>query len=140
MIYPYEGCCSKRVHERTCRLAEYEADPSYSCPECGRRLARVMTAPRLLNNTKPFEAFRSPVDGSIISCERELREHNKRNDVVNIHDGYDSKAVESFTKKDYNAEFDKERRKDLKSDMATAVAKLNQGYKPQPAPEGDIVP
>lgn len=140
MIYTYGGCCSQERHERVCRLAEYEADPSYSCPECGRPLERVLTAPRYLNSTKPFEAFKSPVDGSIIACERDLREHNKRNGVVNLHDGYDSKAVANFTKRDYQAELDKERRKDLKKDMELSLNKLHQGYKPQPAPEGEIVP
>lgn len=140
MIYTYEGCCSKRQHERHCRLAEYEADPGYSCPECGRPLRRALTAPRYLNNTKPFEAFKSTVDGTIISSHRELQEHNKRNNVVNLHDGYDEKALMNMTKKDHYAALDAERRVDLASDMREAVTKLEQGYKPQPAPEGDIVP
>lgn len=140
MIYTYEGCCSKSRHERVCRLAEYEADSTFSCPDCGRPLARVLTAPRVLGNTKPFEAFKSNVDGSIISCDRELREHNKRNNVVNLHDGYDSKAVSKFTERDWLAEQDKERKKDLNADMEQAVQKLNEGYTPQPASEGDLIP
>lgn len=141
MIYSYEGCCSKsRGIDRHCRLKEYEADPSYSCPECGRALRRVITAPRFLNNTKPFEAFKSTVDGTIISCERELREHNKRNNVVNLHDGYDEAGVQNMTKRNYQAEMDKDRRVDLDADIGQAIQKLNQGYTPQTAPEGEIVP
>lgn len=136
MIYTYEGCCSAQRWERNCRLAEYEANPEYSCPECGRPLSRVLTAPRFLNNTKPFEAFRSPVDGSIIACERDLREHNKRNNVVNIHDGYDEKAIKNQVNVDHRAPLDAERRADLAVDMREAVTKLEQGYKPQPATEG----
>lgn len=138
MIYEYQGCCSSGKHVRVCSLAEYEADPSYSCPSCGRGLERIISAPRFLCNTKPFEPFKSTVDGSIITCERELREHNKRNNVVNIHEGYDEKGLKDLTKKDFNKELDKERSKDLKQDMAIAVEKLHQGYKPQPAIEGDL--
>lgn len=140
MLYEYSGCCGSGRILRQCRLAEYEADPSYACPVCGGPLQQIISAPRLLNNTKTFEAFKSPVDGSIIACDRDLREHNKRNNVVNLHDGYDEKGVSGFTKKNYQAELDKERAKDLASDMKEAVQKLDQGYKPQPASEGDIVP
>lgn len=140
MIYTYEGCCTKKVHERCCRLADYEADRTFRCPDCGRPLERKLTAPSVLANTRPFEAFKSTVDGSIITCDRDLREHNKRNNVVNLHDGYDSKAVENFTKRDYQKPLDEERRKDLAKDMELAVEKLHQGYTPQPAPEGELVP
>ena len=33
-----------------------------------------------------IESFISPVDGSIISDRKQLREHNKRNNVVNCHE------------------------------------------------------
>lgn len=136
MIYPYEWCCGQK-RDRHCSLAEYEANPEFHCIECGRLLTRIITAPRFLNNTKPFEAFRSPVDGSVITCERELREHNKRNNVVNIHEGYDQKSIESFAKKDFQKPLDEERSASLRADMAEAIEKLDQGYKPQVANEGD---
>ena len=137
MIYTYEGCCSARVWERTCRLAEYESDPSFKCPTCGKALRRVLTAPRFLNNTKPFEAFVSPVDGSVIESKRALREHNKRNNVVNTHDGYDEKTILGWTGKDFQKPLDDERRVDLYDDMKKAVQKLEEGYTPTPASEGD---
>lgn len=140
MIYPYEGCCSHPGGiDRVCRLAEYEADESYSCPECGRSLRRIITAPACLTGTREFQSFKSTVDGTIISCERELREHNKRNGVMNLHDGYDEKALMNMTKQDHRAPLDKERSADLSKDMLEAVSKLEQGYKPQPASQGDIV-
>lgn len=136
MIYPYEGCCSAKGFERVCSLAAYEADSSFSCPECGKPLNRVITAPRYLNNTKPFEAFISPVDRTVINSQRELREHNKRNNVVNTHDGYDEKAILGFTKKDWQKPLDDERRADLQEDMKLAVQRLEHGYKPAPSTEG----
>lgn len=136
MIYPYESCCGK-VRERICRLAEYEADSSYSCPDCGRQLKRVITAPRALNNTREFVPFISPVDRTLITSQRALREHNKRNNVQNLHDGYDEKAVQNMTKVDHFAPLEAERRSDLADDMRKAVQKLEEGYKPAPVQEGE---
>ena len=46
----------------------------------------------------PIEPFVSPVDGSVISDRRQLREHNKRHGVVNLHefgtDHWDNKRKE----------------------------------------------
>lgn len=138
MIYPYNGCCGERGFERVCSLAQYESDPTFACPVCGKQLARVITAPRFLNNTKPFEAFISPVDRTVINSQRELREHNKRNNVVNTHDGYDEKTILGLTKKDYQKPLDDERRADLQDDMRQAVQMLDQGYVPAPIPEGEF--
>lgn len=137
MIYTYEGCCGAHLVERTCRLAEYEQSPGYSCPNCGRPLRRVLTAPRVLLHTTPFESFVSPVDGSIVHSRRELAEHNKRNNVVNTHDGYDEKAILNMVNKDFQKPLDEERRSDLADDMRKAVQKLEEGYTPTPANEGD---
>ena len=35
---------------------------------------------------KGFDAFKSPVDGSVISCNSKLRDHNKRHGVTNVQD------------------------------------------------------
>lgn len=103
-------------------------------------MSRVLSAPRVLLHTKPFEAFKSPVDGSIISNSHELREHNKRNNVVQLHEGYDEKGVQNLTKIDYQKAKDAETAKDLRDDMQKAVTKLEQGYKPAPPPESEIIP
>lgn len=36
--------------------------------------------------TKSFEEFRSPVDGTMITSRKDLREHNARHDVTNTAD------------------------------------------------------
>lgn len=136
MIYPYSSCCGK-PRERICSLAAYEADPRYFCPDCGQQLTRVITAPRCLNHTSQFEPFISPVDRTLITSRRELAEHNKRNNVVNLHDGYDEAGVRNMTKTDHRAPMEAERRADLADDMRKAVQKLEQGYTPTPASEGD---
>jgi hypothetical protein len=132
MIYPYSGCCSQpRGWDRVCSLANYEAAPGYRCPECGKQLTRLYTPSQLLH-TKPFESFVSPVDGSVINNKRELAEHNRRNKVVQLHEGYDEKAVNNFVNRDWGTKSDIP---DLKNDMKEAVVKLEQGYKPVLAPE-----
>jgi hypothetical protein len=137
MQYEYTECCGQK-HVRFCRLAEYENDPSYSCFICGRAVQRVISAPRFLNNTKEFKAFRSPVDGTIVSSEQGLRNHNARNNVVNVHDGYDEKSIIGATKRNYQKELDVERSKDLSQDLKQAIHKVSDGYVPQPAQQGEL--
>lgn len=140
MIYPYLCNECGQEYDRVCSLADYNANPDLICCVCGTLMGRVLTAPRVLLHTKPFEPFRSPVDGSIVSSRRELQEHNKRNNVVNTHDGYDEKAILGWTQKDYQKPLDEERRKDLKDDMKKAVQKLEEGYTPHPPSEDEIIP
>ena len=132
MHYVYQGCCGRLAYHRKCSLAEYEHDPTFRCPNCETFLPQMLTAASVM--VKNMQPFRSPVDGSIISNKRELAEHNRRNNVVNLHDGYDEKAVKGFTETDWNKSSEKERTKDLSADMEQAVEKLQSGYKPTPAP------
>lgn len=140
MIYPYHcDRCGTKL-DRICSLREYEMQPVLLCTYCQEPMTRTLTAPRTLLHTKPFESFKSPVDGSIINSRRELAEHNKRNNVQNVHDGYDEKAVQNFTKTDWQKPLDDERRKDLKEDMLKAINKCEEGYKPQTPSEAEIIP
>lgn len=138
MLYLYEGCCGDSATERRCRLAEYEADPTFACPRCGRQLKQRITAPRYLNKTGEFKAFKSPVDGTIITSETGLREHNRRNNVVNVHDGYDEKAYLGMVNRDLHAAGEAERRKDARADAVKAVEMVEQGYVPEVAPDEDL--
>lgn len=138
MIYVYSNCCGQ-PRERVCSLAQYMEDPSYRCPDCGMLLPQIITPSRLFTR-KDFTPFRSPVDGSVISSYSELAEHNKRNNVVNVHDGYDDKAVKEFIKKDWHTTPEKERMQDLNKDMEQAIQKLEEGYKPTPAPYTEEFP
>ena len=140
MIYPYKCWRCGETYDRVCSLADYEKMPDIPCYECGASMERVLTAPKMILHTKPFEPFKSPVDGSIVSSRRELQEHNKRNNVVNTHDGYDEAAIKKWTQMDLFADKDKERKKDLKDDMQKAITKLEEGYVPRPASEDDIIP
>jgi hypothetical protein len=73
-----------------------------------------------------FDSFVSPVDGSVIRTSRELKEHNVRNNVVSVADGYDEKRVLAGDYKKTETLSSKERVKDI----VESVKALNQGYKP----------
>lgn len=47
-------------------------------PFVGKRSAQLMGA--------KFQAFKSPLDGSVITCPSKLRDHNKKHGVTNIKD------------------------------------------------------
>jgi len=64
------------------------------CRETGKLIPREEwdAHQQALGNTQSaavhasFKEFKSPVDGSIISCPSKLREHNKRHGVTNVRD------------------------------------------------------
>lgn len=138
MIYTYEACCGVPVWERVCSYAAYLADPSFCCGYCGKDLKQTITRVTVMAQSS-FDPFVSPVDGSVIRNRADLAEHNKRNDVVNIHDGYDEKAVMAMTADTFKSS-KQERLRDLNIDMEQAVQKLEDGYKPTPAPYTEELP
>jgi hypothetical protein len=131
MIYVYFCAVCNYEMDRICSLKAYEADEGYLCPLCGAKTKQVLCAPMALAKTGEFQPFKSVVDGSLISSRRDLAEHNKRNNVVNLHDGYDETAVQNMTKKDYQKPLDVERGKDLHKDIEKAIAQCTDGYTPQ---------
>jgi hypothetical protein len=76
-----------------------------------------------------FDPFRSTVDGSVISTQRDMDEHNKRNGVVCMADGYSDETVRSgaFGRKASQHVTDKN---ELRDDLAHAAMLVRDGYKP----------
>jgi putative FmdB family regulatory protein len=127
MMPVYESRCTGCRVYSTYTVPIAERNLARSCPGCGAPLARVIeSAPKGFVKGK-FEPFRSIVDGSIITTERDMQEHNKRNGVVNLADGYDDKTVKegNYGKKD-----DQLDAKERIDDIQEAIHDLNQGYKP----------
>lgn len=97
------------------------------CPNCGGTTERIIhTAPKGFVKGK-FEPFISNVDGSLISSEQSMREHNARNGVVNMADGYDTATI---MKGDYLKPDASPKPEDIKKDIAEATYMVEQGYKP----------
>lgn len=98
-------------------------------PEChGKPMKKgIFSAPKgyVLGR---FDSFRSTVDGTIISTRRGLEEHNKRNGVVSLADGYSDEKIRrgEFRKKERKLD-----KRKLKHDIAEATMMVKNGYKPK---------
>ena len=106
-----------------------------NCPICSKPgIKEIRSAPKGFVMGK-FEQFVSPVDGSVIRTQHDLQEHNARNGVMNIHDGYDEKTVLSGNAGKKSsielAKEEKERKEELAKDIHTSFKKVEAGYKPQ---------
>lgn len=100
------------------------------CVVCGGAGVKVIRkAPRGFV-TGRFEPFVSTVDGSLISNQRQLREHNTRNGVVSLNDGYSEEKVLSGDMAPAKADKKKEMA-DLQKDIGESIQMVNAGYKPE---------
>ena len=123
----YTARCNKceAVTEYVASIKDCQDCPG--CNECGGETVKVILhAPKGYVLGK-FEAFKSTVDGSVIRNSRELREHNLRNDVVSLADGYGDDKVKSG---DFNKKKQAPTMPDLKQDLYEATQMINNGYRP----------
>jgi hypothetical protein len=72
-----------------------------------------------LTVVRHFEAFRSPVDGSIIRNHRELEEHNRRNNVVSVNEFDEGhyRQREEERRKLYTGEFSRKERLERRQEI-----------------------
>ncbi len=117
--------------ERCTAVTEYvrqmsERNDTPHCPACGHKMAKVILSAPMGYVSGNFEPFKSPVDGAVIGSQRDLREHNSRNNVVSLHDGYDDATITSG-KFNTNKPPPKE---DMASDIVESIQMLEQGYQP----------
>lgn len=123
----YEAQCDKcsAVVDYHRRIADALETPE--CPRCGGHMTKViLSAPTSFVKGR-FEPFKSVVDGSIISSHRDMEEHNKRNGVECVADGYSDEDVKAGKMGGPKPVLDK---KELASDIAESIHMLENGYKP----------
>lgn len=97
------------------------------CPLCNGVARRIiLAAPQGFVKGK-FDAFMSPVDGSVISNSNDLSEHNKRNGVVNIQEGY---SEEKVLKGDFGQKRQDNNVVEVSKDIQEAIHDVSHGYKP----------
>jgi len=121
-----DGCDSIVTYHRT--VADRNETPV--CPRCGGETHKaIFTAPKSYITGK-FEAFKSVVDGSIIDSQRAMREHNKRNDVVCLADGYDEETILAGNLGKPLPKSVAEIRKDIADDIQQSIHEVQNGYKP----------
>ena len=104
------------------------------CPACGGVVEQAILTPPQSFVTGKFDAFKSTVDGSIIRTNRELQEHNRRNNVVSMADGFSEDKILSgdFGQKEHKLD-----PKELKADIAEAIHKVSAGYRPEIGAQDD---
>jgi len=117
--------CGLRFNEYR-SVAEYRATPK--CEAChGPTFNVMLEAPQAFVKGK-FEPFISSVDRTLISTQNDLNEHNKRNNVVNVHDGYSEREL--FDKMSAPRDTPKVDKKEVAADIAESIKQVQAGYKP----------
>lgn len=112
-------------------VEQYREVPN--CGLCGATARRVILHAPMGVVTGKFEPFVSMVDGSTIVCQNDLSEHNKRNNVVNLQDGYAEKDVVAGTFAKQS--MDKVTKEEVAKDIQESIAEVTAGYKPAPMAE-----
>jgi putative FmdB family regulatory protein len=124
------------VYEALCKSCDVQAEylrpvaecmHTPNCPVCDTPMAKVIfSAPKGFVQGK-FEPFKSTVDGSLITSQRELQKHNERNNVVSLADGYTTEELMTMKPK----QEEKTDVKDIVADIAEATHMVQNGYKPE---------
>lgn len=131
----YDAICMSCIdtYEYFSSLAERNNVPA--CPKCSGTDVRkiILTAPQGCVKGK-FQPFKSQLDGSIITCNRELNEHNKRNNVCLLGEGYSNDDI-------LNGKIGQEvpkapSKKEIAQDVYDAIKQCEGGYKPIIQSEG----
>lgn len=131
----YNRCCGNRSYVVRAKTPHGKVP---ACGTCGAYLVAKKVTQAKLSRSSNFEPFVSPIDGSVITTKRELADHNSRNNVVNVHEGYSEQAYLNKVNEDLYGKVNKEMTKDVMSDIDKSINMLNNGYVPEVAPEGDI--
>jgi putative FmdB family regulatory protein len=104
------------------------------CPECGSGEVRKVILSVQKGFVKGnFAPFKSNLDGSIITCSRDLEEHNKRNNVTLLGDGYSNEDILAGKCCEKAPQEDK---KAVAADIVDSIRRVEAGYKPTIESEG----
>lgn len=106
-----------------------------ACAHCGSANTRkvILSAPQGCVKGK-FEPFKSQLDGTIISTNRELDEHNKRNRVCLLGEGFSNDDI--LEGRCVATQMEKPDKKEIAKDIVEAIRSCESGYKPVIQSEG----
>jgi len=130
------GATEVPTYEALCKDCEVEVDytrpvaecmDTPKCVMCGESMTKVILTAAKGFVTGKFDSFISSVDGSLITSQRDMQEHNRRNNVVNMADGYSDDAIKSGACAPPPPKVDVG---DIKADIAEATQMVTNGYKP----------
>jgi len=126
----YDGECQQcgTIQEYHCAVSDRH---DQGCAACGGQLKLIiLQAPKGFVKGK-FEAFKSVVDGSIVSSQRTMDEHNKRNGVVCLADGYDEEQILAGNLGKPLPKTPEQIKKEIATDIVESIQQVQSGYKPQ---------
>ena len=124
----YEAECLKCGHQFDYTSSAADCLNVPPCPQCWGEAKKVIrTAPSGLVTGK-FDAFRSPVDGTLIKSKRDLENHNRRNGVVNLNDGWSEEKIRSGQ---IGEKPQQESKAEKVADVQAAIHAVKNGYKPE---------
>lgn len=109
-----------------------EVPPCTLCQGVAKKA--ILSAPLGFVHGK-FEPFKSMIDGSIISTNNELKEHNVRNGVMNLNEIYTEKEIQEGKMHERKVE---SQAKDIAKDIQESVAQVSAGYKPTIGTENEL--
>jgi hypothetical protein len=128
----YESFCGRcnKWYDYTSSVELREVTPL--CETCGDTTVKgVRTAPAGFikgGGAADFKPFMG-ADGTVVDSQIKLDEHMRKNNLVNLHDGFSEEKILSG---DIKPKEDKVKRvREAKADIVEAVQKVNQGYKPE---------
>lgn len=131
----YEAIClgCSQTYDYFSPIAERGNIPK--CPECGGGEVRrvILSAPKGFVRGQ-LEPFKSQVDGTLITCEKDLQEHNKRNNVCLLGDGYSNEDI--LAGNIGQKKIAPPDKKDIAKDIVESFRKVEAGYKPIIESEG----
>jgi hypothetical protein len=91
------GSEEDRVKKREAEKTEFEKNWRYW------EMASLESGNKSANVQKNLDEFKSPIDGSIISCRSQLRDHNKKHGVTDIrdygHQHFETRGKEMYREK-----------------------------------------
>lgn len=124
----YQSKCGQcqAVHQEVRSVSRYQDYPV--C--CGEPTKAFITEAPMSFMAGRFEPFKSIVDGSIIRNKQDLANHNARNNVVSVADGYDTKSLSKLATTNKKPDTSKADAMDLSKDIYEATKQVEAGYKP----------
>lgn len=132
----YDAICMTCTHSYDYFSSVENRNNVPECPACSSKQVRkiILTAPKGFVKGN-FAPFKSQIDGTLITCEKNLAEHNKRNNVCLLGDGYSNEDIlaGNFGNKGGMEAPDK---KQIAKDIVESIRKVEAGYKPTIESEG----
>ncbi len=104
-----------------------------------REILQSKTPPGMVR-PRNLEAFKSHIDGSVVTNQKELDEHNRKNDVIDVREWGNDQFCDLDAKKEREEFYlgtSTKAKKERTATIVESIQKLEQGYTPPRRNEED---